>query len=194
MEARQLDMVVTTSSFAASTGIRRDLLFSERFFVAVPRSFRIPRNCTLTDLSGHLPLIRFSSRSVVGQRIDSYLMANSDDIERTCEFDASDPMLALVAAGLGFVISTPVCLWQSRLYAPDIRVVPLSTFSRHGSKYPSISRTFYLASREGELGTLAADVSEIIRYAFEKQISSDTARLLGLRHADMFGAPEENSE
>ncbi|MGN6317839.1 LysR family transcriptional regulator [Trinickia sp.] len=188
MEARQLDMVVTTTSFAAATGIRRDPLFSEQFVVALPRGLKVPRNSTLTDLSRQLPLIRFSSRSVIGQQVDSYLLTNSDDIERTCEFDASDPMLALVAAGLGFAITTPVCLWQSRLYAPDVRVVPLSVFSRHGSKYPPISRTFYLVSRESELGTLPADVSEIVRHAFAKQISTDAARLLGIRHADLFGA------
>ncbi|RQV70312.1 LysR family transcriptional regulator [Burkholderia cenocepacia] len=188
MEARQLDMVVTTTSFAAVTGIRRDPLFAEQFVVALPRGVKIPRQGTLTDLSHQLPLIRFSARSVIGQQVDSYLMSNSDDIERTCEFDASDPMLALVAAGLGFAITTPVCLWQSRLYAPDIRVVPLSAFSRHGSKYPPISRTFHLVSREGELGTLPADVSEIIRHAFAKHISTDTARLLNIRHADLFGA------
>ncbi|HKS54355.1 MAG TPA: hypothetical protein VJS12_03675, partial [Steroidobacteraceae bacterium] len=76
--------------------------------------------------------IRYSARSVIGQHIDAYLASNAENIERTCEFDATDPMLSLVAAGLGFAITTPLCLWQSRHFVPEVRVIPLSSFSHHG--------------------------------------------------------------
>lgn len=191
LEARQLDMVVTTTGTAQAPGIRRQKLFSEPYFVVLPKSFEADGLTSLTDLSHHLQLIRYSARSVIGQHVDSYLASNSDHIERTCEFDATDPMLSLVAAGLGFAITTPMCIWQSRHYAPDIRVVPLSAFSRHGRPYHALSRSFFLAFRENELGNLPTDLYDLLRRAYDKQVSKDIAKALSLKPEDVFLVEED---
>ena len=190
LEARQLDMAVTTSGLTQAPGIRRQKLFSEPYFVVLPKSFEVDRFTTLADLSRHLQLIRYSARSVIGQHVDAYLAANSENVERTCEFDATDPMLSLVAAGLGFAISTPLCVWQSRQYIPDLRVVPLSAFSRHGRPYTGLSRSFFLAFRENELGHLPSDLYDLLRRAYERQVSRDIAKALSLSPEDVF-LPDE---
>lgn len=181
LEARQLDMAVTTNGFSQSPGIRRQKLFSEPYFVVLPRNCEVDHFTTLADLSRHLQFIRYSSRSVIGQHIDAYLAANFENIERTCEFDATDPMLSLVAAGLGFALTTPLCIWQSRHYIPEVRVVPLSAFSRHGRPYPQLSRSFFLAFRENELGNLPAGLFDLVRRTFERQVSYDIAKALSLK-------------
>ncbi|TKC88741.1 LysR family transcriptional regulator [Trinickia terrae] len=181
LEARQLDIAVTTSQQSQTPGIRRHKLFSEPFLVALPKSFEVDHFSTLTELSRHLQLIRYSARSVIGQQVDAYLAAHTDNIERTCEFDATDPMLSLVSAGLGFAITTPLCLWQSRHHVPGIRVVPLSAFSQRGRPYETMSRTFYIAFREGELGRLPNDLHEMLRLTFERQVSRDIAAALSLK-------------
>ncbi|MEX3955460.1 LysR family transcriptional regulator [Trinickia sp. EG282A] len=181
LEARQLDMAVTTNGISQAPGIRRQKLFSEPYFVVLPASFEVDRFTTLADLSRNLQFIRYSARSVIGQHVDAYLASNSEHIERTCEFDATDPMLSLVAAGLGFAVTTPLCLWQSRHYVPDVRVVPLSSFSRHGRPYHGLSRSFFLAFRENELGHLPADMYELLRQSFERQVSRDIAKALSLK-------------
>jgi DNA-binding transcriptional LysR family regulator len=180
LEARQLDIAVTTASKSQAPGIRRQKLFSEPYLVALPRSFEVDRFGSLTDLSRHLQLIRYSARSTIGHQVDAYLAANADNVERTYELDATDPMLALVAAGLGFALTTPLCLWQSRHYVPDVRMVPLSAFSKHGRPYEPLSRAFYLAFRENELGRLPADLYEMLRLAFDRQVSRDIASVLEL--------------
>ena len=183
LEARQLDMAVTTNGISQAPGIRRQKLFSEPYFVVLPASFEV-------DLSRNLQFIRYSARSVIGQHIDAYLASNSENIERTCEFDATDPMLSLVAAGLGFAVTTPLCIWQSRHYVPDLRVVPLSSFSRHGRPYQALSRSFYLAFRENELGHLPTDMVELLRQSFERQVSRDIAKALSLKQ-EQICLPEE---
>ncbi|MGV2288165.1 LysR family transcriptional regulator [Trinickia sp. YCB016] len=185
LEARQLDVVVTTGSLSQAPGVRRQKLFSEPYFVVLPKSFEIDRFTTLAELSRHLQLIRYSARSLIGQQVDGYLAAHADNIERTYELDATDPMLSLVAAGLGFALTTPLCLWQSRHYVPDIRVVPLSSFSRHGRPYEGLSRAFYLAYRENELGRLPADLYEMLRLAYSRQVSRDIAAAIGLDARDI---------
>jgi DNA-binding transcriptional LysR family regulator len=185
LEARQLDLAVTTTGLSQAPGIRRQKLFSEPYVVVLPRGFEVDRFTTITELSRQLQLIRYSARSVIGQHVDAYLAANAENIERTCEFDASDPMLSLVAAGLGFAVTTPLCLWQSRHYVPDLRVIPLSSFSRHARPYQGLSRSFFLASRENELGHLPADLYDLLKRAFERQVSHDIAKALALKPEDV---------
>lgn len=189
LDARQLDMAVTTTGVSSALGVRRQKLFSEPYYVVLPKEVALDRFTSLTELSRHLRFIRYSARSVIGQHVDTYLMAHTDNIERTCEFDATDPMLSLVAAGLGFAITTPLYIWQSRHFVPDLRVVPLSHFSRHGRPYEPLSRTFYLSSRENELGNMPNEMHDLLCRAYEKQVAKDIAQALSLNpdHVFSFG-------
>lgn len=189
IEGRQLDLAVTTS-ITGMPGISRSQLFTERFYAVLPAKFEVDHFGSLLDLSRHLQFIRYSSRSVIGQQVDEYLQRSGDALERTCEFDATDPLLSLVASGMGFALTTPLCIWQSRHFIPGIRVVPLSSFSRQGRPYPDVTRTFYLAYRQGELGTLPIEVRDLVRIAVRKQISADISAQLGL-DKDVLWTPTE---
>jgi len=178
IEGRQLDLAVTTS-VQALPGITRIQLFTERYYAVLPATFAIDKLGSLLDLSRHLQFMRYSARSVIGQQVDEYLQANGDALERTYEFDATDPLLSLIASGMGFGLSTPLCLWQSRHFLPNIQVIPLSAFTRQGRPYPEMTRTFCLAYREGELGSLPGDVRDLVRIAV-KHLSSEIATSLKL--------------
>lgn len=189
IEGRQLDLAVTTS-VTSLPGISRAQLFTERYYVVLPAKFEIDHFGSLLDLSRHLQFIRYSARSLIGQQVDEYLQRTGDALERTCEFDATDPLLSLVASGMGFALTTPLCIWQSRHFIPGIRIVPLSAFSRQGREYPELTRTFFLAYRQGELGTLPSEVRELIRIAVRKQISGDISAQLGLDKDVLWTPPE----
>lgn len=179
IEGRQLDLAVTTS-VSSLPGVSREPLFTERYYVVLPATFEVERYGSLLDLSRHLQFIRYSARSLIGQQVDEYLQRTGDALERTCEFDATDPLLSLVASGMGFALTTPLCIWQSRHFVPDIRIVPLPAFSRMGREYPELTRSFFLAYRQGELGTLPSEVRALIRIAVSKQISGEICAKLGL--------------
>lgn len=179
IDNRQLDLAVTTA-VSAMPGISRAQLFSERYYVALPATFDIDKLGTLTDLSRHLQFIRYSARSLIGQQIDEYVQRAGDALERTCEFDATDPLLSLVGSGVGFALTTPLCLWQSRHFIPSLRIVPLPAFSRHGRPYPELKRSFHLAYRQGELGSLPIEVKDLVRLAVRRQISAEIGSALKL--------------
>lgn len=189
IEGRQLDLAVTTS-VTSLPGISRAQLFTERYYVVLPAKFEVDRFGSLLDLSQHLQFIRYSARSLIGWQIDEYLQRSGDALERTCEFDATDPLLSLVASGMGFAMTTPLCIWQSRQFAPGIRIVPLSAFSRQGRPYPELTRTFFLAYRQGELGTLPNEVRDLVRIAARKQFSADISAQLGLDKNVLWTPPE----
>lgn len=190
IESRQLDLAVTTS-VTSLPGISRAQLFTERYCAVLPASFEIDRFGSLLDLSRHLQFIRYSARSLIGQQIDEYLQHTGDALERTCEFDATDPLLSLVASGMGFALTTPLCIWQSRQFLKDVRVVPLSAFSRQGRPYADLTRTFYLAYRQGELGTLPTEVRDLVRIAARRQISSEIGANLKLPAGEVLWTPAD---
>jgi DNA-binding transcriptional LysR family regulator len=190
IEGRQLDLAVTTS-LTALPGISREQLFTERYYAVVPATFEISKFGSLLDLTRHLQFIRYSARSVIGQQVDEYLQRTGDALERTCEFDATDPLLSLVASGMGFALTTPLCIWQARHFVPGIRVIPLSAFSRQGRPYPEMTRTFFLAYRQGELGTLPSEVRDLVRIAVRKHISVEISSRLNLEKEVLWTPPEQ---
>lgn len=176
---RQLDLAVTTS-VKAPLGILRSELLAERYYVVIPAAFDISEFGSLGALARHLQFIRYSGRSLIGHQIDEYLQRTGCDLERSYEFDATDPLLSLVASGMGFGLTTPLCVWQSRHFAPQVRLIPLSAFTHHGRPYPELRRKFFLCCRRGELGTLATDVRDLIRIAFQMQLGDEICERLGL--------------
>ncbi|MDR5733355.1 LysR substrate-binding domain-containing protein [Caballeronia sp. LZ025] len=94
-------------------------------------------------LADELPLIRYTARSVIGQQVDRFARHLGIDSPRRYEFDATDLLLSLVSAKLGFAISTPLCLWQARHYLDQIAVLPLP-------EGRLARREFFVLHRQGE--------------------------------------------
>ncbi|MDD2545428.1 MAG: LysR family transcriptional regulator [Burkholderiaceae bacterium] len=159
MRGRELDMVICTDTGMQDPRVLQRLLFSESWVAVYPKDHAVSMPTSLRDLSmsaGSLPLIRYSQRSVIGQQIERYLRHVGVHAERCYEFDATDPLLSLVASGLGWALTTPLCLWQSRHYLDDVTVVPLP-LARLGQRH------FFLLSRDGEWSGLDDDVVRVTR-------------------------------
>jgi DNA-binding transcriptional LysR family regulator len=164
----QLDVLITTDD--PKSGPERECLalFSEQFLLAVPRGFEIPQQSSLHQLSGKKPFMHYSTHSKMGALVDTYLGQHDPDIERVFEFDATDPLLSLVCEDLGIALTTPLCLWQSRHHAMNLKCVPLTTLRNQGRAYPPLKRTFYLIYRPHELGALAHDLAAMVRVALRE--------------------------
>lgn len=162
---RQIDLLITTGDLGGTAFVARQALLTEQYLVVVPADHEIRQAGSLSDLCAQLRFMHYSARSVLGAHINAYLSETDPGIERSFEFDATDPLLALVAAGLGFAITTPLCLWQSRHHAGSVRVLPLSAFTRGAKPYAALSRTLYLSTHEGELGGLPGEIRSIIQVA-----------------------------
>jgi len=187
LEDRQLDLVVTTSASAGKPTIRKYSLFSEPYVLIVPRSMSMDRIDTLKELGQRAQFIRYSARSFIGAEIDRLVESHGVMIERTYEFDNTDPLLSLVTAGLGFGISTPLCIWQSRHFLDQLRVLPLAPFlGATRADDPALSRTLYLAARQQEVGKLPSEARDVILMAMERLIQKELAPALGLPPATLW--------
>lgn len=157
--ARELDLVICTDPGVGEPGLVQQLVFSEAWVAVFPSDHDVPALAhpgNLQAAAGGLPLVRYSRRSVIGRQIDRWLLHAGIEAPRRFELDATDPMLAIVAAGLGWAVSSPLCLWQSRQHLPALKVVPLPPL-RLGE------RDFFLLRREGEWDGLDAKLIRLTR-------------------------------
>ncbi|TCG01037.1 LysR family transcriptional regulator [Paraburkholderia strydomiana] len=174
MHEREVDVVVCTQTMLDESRIVEVPLFSEAFVAVAPRRWmqrHEGHSAGWKELAADLPLIRYTARSVIGQQVDRFARHLQIDSPRRYEFDATDPLLSLVSADLGFAISTPLCLWQARQYLEDIVVLPLppGRLSR---------RDFFLLHREGEWEKLAGEIVNLTRRVIESIIRPSLRRAL----------------
>ncbi|OZI74840.1 LysR family transcriptional regulator [Bordetella genomosp. 12] len=184
LEDRQLDISVTTSPTAARSVIRKYPLFSEPYLLVLPQDMPYTASTSLTELARRSQFIRYSARSFMGAEIDRLLESRGIFIERTFEFDNTDPLLSLVSAGLGFAVSTPLCLWQSRHFLPTLKVLPLN-LPTTSAEIPN-SRSFYLAARASEAGRLPYEAREAILVAVESLYEKEIVPGLQLPSATLW--------
>ena len=169
---RALDVAVCTQTTLNDPRIVEIPLFSEALVAVVARSqLAERRNLDWRALAAEMPLIRYTARSVIGQQIERFARHLGIDSPRRYEFDATDPLLSLVSARLGFAISTPLCLWQARHYLDEIAVLPLPS-SRLGR------RDFFLLHRQGEWDEFAHEIVTLTRAVLDRTIQPALARAL----------------
>lgn len=169
---REIDMAVCTQTVLSDARIVEIPLFSEAFVVVVARAYLDGREDTdWRTVVQDLPLIRYTARSVIGQQVERFALHLGIDSARRYEFDATDPLLSLVTARLGFAISTPLCLWQARHYLNDIAVLPLppGRLAR---------RDFFLLHRQGEWEEFAGEIVTLTRRVLDHTIHPALARAL----------------
>lgn len=184
LKSRNLDLVVTTSEQDSLKGIVKRKIFSESYCIALPKGVAL-KTRNFVELIQRYPLIRYSMRSLIGQQVEQFVSVHAKGIEKFCEFDATDPVLSLVSAGAGFAITTPLCVWQSRHYAQEIELVPLSHFQSNGTSLADLKRTFFLCYREGDLGSLPLNIYNLIYEVSKHRLSKEISLLLKLDHQDI---------
>lgn len=188
LQGRELDLAICTESGVADPRIQQRRLFSEAWVAVFPRQHgvqAVQASSELQMLAGDLPLIRYSQRSVIGQQIERYLLHVGVNAPRRFEFDATDPLLSLVAAGLGWALSTPLCLWQSRQYLGDVTVLPLPE-ARLGR------RDFFLLTHEGEADSLGEEITRVTRRLLQHETEPAIRSMMPALPADVLSYPEES--
>jgi DNA-binding transcriptional LysR family regulator len=180
----RLDVVLTNDPMDDVDGIVRHPLLSEPYILLVPRV--LPAGAQETDLrslSRTLNLIRWSAASHIGADIERHLRRLRVDVPRHFEFDSSDTMTGIVAAGLGWAVMTPLCLLNSIARQGAARAVPFP-----GAPF---SRTLYLISREGELDRVCQRMARISRRILKERYLAGMLRIAPwLRNQIVIGNPK----
>ncbi len=136
--SRSVDMIITASdALAHSDGLASRPLMSEPYVVAVPRHHRGATD--IETLAADLPFIRYTLRSFIGRQIEAQLNRMKVRPPVEMEFDSAPSQLAAVCNGLGWSVTTPLCLRQDMTLLDGLTVLPLER-GRFGRSLSLIAR------------------------------------------------------
>lgn len=160
--SRAVDFVVSAGEeLDGLDGVTRHEICTEPFVVVLPKGATLPEG-SFPD-PARLPFIRYTLRSSIGRQIERQVSRLGLDLPNRTEFDTATGQLAAVADGMGWSLTTPLCLAQEayRLERLEVAPMPRGTFTR----------TMALFGRSDDPGDLAGRIAEELR-----RILGDTVR------------------
>ncbi len=152
--SRNLDLIISSDAMDDVDGLDRYPILTEPFVLLLPVNLAATNSKPeLKTLAAGHSLIRYSARSQIGAQIERHLRRLGVKAPRLLEVDATDALMAMVGAGLGWAIATPLCLLQARSQISNIRVLPFPA--------PGFNRQLHLFARAGEYGELPRRVAQL---------------------------------
>mgnify|MGYP003606726701 CR=1 FL=1 len=155
LESRSLDIVVAADldSDTADQGWREvHPLLAEPFLAITPKGQR----------AEDLPLIQYTARHVMGRQIAGHLARQNLRLAHRFELDSYHAILAMVAAGQGWTILTPLALHHAARFRGGIDVAALP--------FAPLSRSLSLSAREGVLRDMPRQIAGQLRGLIAAQI------------------------
>jgi DNA-binding transcriptional LysR family regulator len=140
---RDLDLVITSDPMEDEADLERFPILGEPFVIVTSAPFARNHPTNLTSLAADATLIRYTNRSIIGSTIERHLRRHRIDAPHHLEFDSSSALLNMVSAGLGWTITTPLCIIQGQ--------VPLSRLAILPMRDAPLRRRLYIVTRINEL-------------------------------------------
>ena len=158
---RALDMVVAADAALETPEGWREVhgLLAEPFLAVAPKGGDISR----------LPLIQYTTRHLMGRQIAAHLARQNLRIGARFELDSYRPILAMVAAGAGWTILTPLALHHAARFRAAVDLQPLP--------FEPLGRTLSLHARAGVLRDMPSDVAVRLRRLLHAQVVEPTRAL-----------------
>jgi len=167
---REVDIIITSDPLDGVDGLSRYFLCQE------PHLLVLPKNSELVDkpvtwqqlISYQRPLVRYSRRSASGRVAETHFARMRMTVPFKVEADTTRVVLSMVADGLGWALSTPLCLLQCKDQLQDVHV--------QAAPQPSFSREIYIVTRHNEysgpVDTILAESARELSVSLLPEISS----------------------
>lgn len=153
LETRALDVVVAADlGQKLQPGMEVFTLLEEPFVAAVPKG----------KAAKDLPLIQYTTRHYMGRMIAEHLAQQDVSLSHRFELDSYHAILAMVAAGEGWTILTPLGCLRAQRFRADVDVVPLP--------FAPLTRRITLTARAGVLGEIPEATAERLRPLLQEYV------------------------
>lgn len=136
LDARDLDIGIATQPLTPLPGLTEIPVLRDPFVLALPAGCREAPEDVLTGATA-LPFLRYNRAHILGGLIEAQLVRLRLGIETHFEFDSTASILALVAQGGGWAITTPSNYARARRFEGQVTLVPFprKSFARRISVY-----------------------------------------------------------
>ncbi len=154
LEARALDLVVAADP-GPGAGLEVHRLLVDPFLAVLPKGGDV----------GVLPFIQYSARHVMGRQIAAHLARQTATPHSRFELDSYHAILAMVAAGQGWSILTPLALHHVARFRGAVELRPLTDLG-----LGTLEREITLSARAGLLQGIPAMVAGRLRGLIGAQV------------------------
>lgn len=175
LETRALDVIV-----AADMGQNKDTLVHhplmvEPFVAAVPRG--MAGDETLAIRLRDMPLIHYTTRHYMGRMIADHLAQQNLNLNRRFELDSYHAIMAMVAQGAGWTITTPLGWMRAGRFRDQVDVIPLP--------FGHLSRAISLTARRDVLGDMPGTIAARLRPQLQTMVVDPAVKALPWLGGDM---------
>ena len=148
----KLDVAVATRPPNDLPGLIESPLLRDPFVVALPASTRFTAEDFIAG-RGDIPFLRYPQSQMIGSQIETNLRRRRLNFEKRYELESNQMLLAMVAGGAGWAITTAASYMRAKRLHPDIRLhaFPGTGFARTLSLFTtelyvqSVARMIYTA-------------------------------------------------
>ena len=154
LDARALDVIVAADMGAAADWMEVHPVMTEPFVAAVPRDALAAGEDVLAALR-RLPLILYTERHHMGRLIAAHLARQNLTLSHRFELDSYHAIMAMVAAGAGWTILTPLGFMHAHRFRDQADVLPLP--------FAPLARTISLTARRDVLQDIPAQTAARLR-------------------------------
>jgi DNA-binding transcriptional LysR family regulator len=168
---RELHVIISSDPLQDRDDLDRWEIYAEPMVLILPAGLTEDIDHSvegLRQLAASLPFIRYSPVSPLARQIETHLRRLGLQPPRNLEFNESETIAEMVAHGLGWAITTPLCLLQARVDPSSIRVLKLSAGETR--------RAFTLLCRHNELGSLPHQLFQLSCIIIEERVIRPVAQ------------------
>ena len=122
--SRSVDMILSDDGLETHVELMRHRILREPFIVVTPKFYQ-GAITSLEALHQELDFIRYSAASLIGTTVEHYLTRMKINAPHCLSLDNTFAILSSVSAGLGWTITTPLCLFKNGFDHQQLNYHPL---------------------------------------------------------------------
>lgn len=153
LETRALDAIVASDMGQRADWMEVHPLLEEPFIAAVPKG-ALDVGDRMRRLR-RMPLVQYTTRHHMGRAVAAHLARQNIALTHRFELDSYHAILAMVAAGAGWTILTPLGWLRAARFRDQVDIVELP--------FAPLSRTISLTARAGVLGEMPEQIAARLR-------------------------------
>jgi DNA-binding transcriptional LysR family regulator len=151
---RDFDVIVTSDSMDNVGGLERFDLVREPYILVMPRD-QNAEELSLNELAQKMLYVRYSEHTIMGRHIEQHLRRLRFNLPHIAEFDSHWSVGAMVSAGRGWAIMTPLSLLDGQVDPASVICRPLHV--------TQLTRRLTLVARKGELANMPQELAGMFR-------------------------------